>query len=208
MVLDLDRRYLWAGAVLVLLLVFAGGMKYADMKKTEQAKKEIISQPAVSEKDAQKKNQEDIIQVYVTGAVEKPGVYKLQQGARVYEAIDMARSLPTANLKNINLAQKLEDGQPIIVLAVGEETPINQPSGVSTTASTLSKPNISGKVNINSASVQELDDKLPGVGPTIAQRIVDYRTSHGPFARIEDLNEVSGIGDKKFADIKALITVR
>jgi len=207
MVLDLERRYLLAAAVLVLILVFAGGMKYADMKSRDQAKKEIISEPAVSEKEAQKETQDDTIQVYVAGAVEKPGVYKLQSGARVYEAIDMARALPAANLKVINLAQKLEDGQPIIVPAAGEETSMTLTSGGApvTASSNLSN---TGKVNINSASVQELDDKLPGIGPTIAQRIVDYRTSNGAFAKIEDLTEVSGIGDKKFADIKDLITVR
>jgi len=206
-VLDLDRRYLLAAAVLILILVFVGGMKYADIKSRDHAKKEIILETTVSKKDAQKETQEDTIQVYVAGAVEKPGVYKLQTGARVYEAIDMARSLPAANLKVINLAQKLEDGQPIIVPAIGEETSMTSTGGgAPVTAS--SNPRNTGKVNINSASVQELDDKLPGIGPTIAQRIVEYRTSNGAFSKIEDLTEVSGIGDKKFADIKDLITVR
>lgn len=207
MVLDIDRRYLWAGAVLVILLVFAGGMKYAGLKNQEQNKKEIISNTVASEQEAAKEKKEDIIQVYVTGAVEKPGVYRLQPGARVYEAVDMARSLPTANLRNINLAQKVEDGQPIVVPAIGEEPPVNTPGSGLTSGPASSKPGSTGKVNINSASAQELD-VLPGIGPTLAGRIIEYRTSNGAFARIEDINEVSGIGDKKFADIKDLITVQ
>jgi competence protein ComEA len=207
MVLDIDRRYLWAGAVLVLLLVFAGGMKYAGLKNQEQNKKEIISNTVASEKEVAQQKKEDIIQVYVTGAVEKPGVYRLQPGARAYEAIDMAHSLPTANLKNINLAQKIEDGQPIVVPTIGEEPPANVPSSGLTLGPASSKPGSTGKVNINSGSAQDLDG-LPGIGPTLAGRIIEYRTSHGAFVRIEDINEVSGIGDKKFADIKDLITVR
>ncbi len=206
MVLDVDRRYLWAAALLVLLLVFAGGIKYGDMRNQDQSKKEIVSNTLANEQEASKPKKDDIIQVYVTGAVEKPGVYRLQSGARAYEAIDMAHSLPTANLKNINLAQKIEDGQPIVVPAIGEEIPINAPNSGLTLGPASAKPG-SGKVNINSASAQDLDG-LPGIGPTLAGRIIEYRTSHGAFARIEDLNEVSGIGDKKYADIKDLITVR
>jgi len=207
MVLDMDRRYLWVAVGLVLLLVFAGGMKYADMRNQNQSKKEIVSNTVASEKEVPKQKEEEIIQVYVTGAVQKPGVYRLQSGARVYDAVNMAQALPTANLGNINLAQKIVDEQPIIVPAIGEESPVNVPASGLTSGPPSLKPGSTGKVNINSATVQELDG-LPGIGPTLAGRIIEYRTSHGAFARIEDLNEVSGIGDKKFADLKDLITVR
>jgi len=63
-------------------------------------------------------------------------------------------------------------------------------------------------VNINNASVQELDERLPGIGPALAQRIIDYRTLHGRFSRTEELKEVSGIGDKKYAELQDLVTVR
>jgi len=204
---DIDKRYLWAAAVLLLLLVFAGGMKYEHMKNQANHEKEIITSSLVGQKEAQKKAQEEIIQVYVSGAVEKPGVYKLSSSARLYEALEMAQSLPTADLRSINLAQKLEDGQAIVVPNVGEEIPASVSSGGSSTAIASTKSNSKGKVNINSASAQELD-QLPGIGPTLAQRIVEYRNQNGIFASIEELNEVSGIGDKKFADLKDLITVR
>jgi len=205
---DIDRRYLLAIAGLVFILVFAGGMKYAEMRAQEQSKTAIVTDQTSGVQATGDKKTEDIIQVYVTGAVTKPGVYRLEPGARVYQAIDMAGSLPTANLKNINLALKLEDGQAIIVPAVGEETSDNIMGGVTGPSSSTANLNSNGKVNINSASVQELDQKLPGVGPAIAQRIVEYRTSQGAFSKIEDITSVSGIGDKKFADLKDLITVR
>ncbi len=205
MVVDLDRRYIWAAALLALILVFAGGMKYADLRNQQQQEQNIIQQ-AAGESEAEAPTEDDIIQVYVTGAVQKPGVYRLPPDARVYEAIDLAQSLPTANLTNINLAQKLEDGQAIVVPAQGEELATLGGGSISITAS--NGMGGSGKVNINTASVQELDEKLPGIGPTLAQRIVDYRKLHGSFAKIEDLNEVSGIGDAKFAEIKDLIVVR
>lgn len=205
---NIDRRYLMAMAGLILILVFAGGMKYAQLRGGEQSKQKIITEQAAAEPAAGKAKPADMIQVYVTGAVAKPGVYSLESGARIYQAIDMAGSLPTANLKSINLALKLQDGQAILVPAVGEDTVENMSGGMATAGFSASNLSSGGKVNINSASVQELDEKLPGIGPTIAQRIVDYRTNQGAFSKIEDLNEVSGIGDKKFADLKDLITVR
>ena len=205
---DIDKRYLWAAAALLLILVFAGGMKYAELRGQKLGEQEIILNQAAAEKEVGEQQQEDIIQVYVTGAVAKPGVYRLEPEARVYEALDMAGALPTANLKNINLALKLEDGQAIMVPAVGEQTADNILGGIGTGGLSTSNPNSRGKVNINSASAQELDEKLPGIGPTIAQRIVEYRTSQGSFSKIEDLTEVSGIGDKKFTELKDLITVR
>lgn len=206
--MNLERRYIYAAAVIALILVFAGGMKYADIRYRQQAEKENFIKQAAGETEAEAKIKEDIIQIYVTGAVEKPGVYRLPAEARVYQAIDMAQSLPTANLKNINLAQKLEDGQAIVVPALGEETSADVPGASIMSVTASSSMGGSGKVNINTATVQELDEKLPGIGPTLAQRIVDYRKLHGPFAKIEDLNDVSGIGDQKFAEIKDIIVVR
>ena len=205
--LNLEKRYIYAAAVLALILAFFIGMKYAEMRNRENTPEEIIVEQAGGEKDLEQKQEEDI-QVYVTGAVVNPGVYRLQPDARVYEAINMAQALPDANLKNINMAQKLEDGLAIIVPLPGEESPTDIDSGVLISGNTLSGTGQTGKVNINTATAQELDDKLPGIGPTLAQRIVDYRSTHGKFTSIEGLNEVSGIGDKKYADLKDMITVR
>jgi competence protein ComEA len=152
------------------------------------------------------------IQVHVAGAVQRPGVYELPAGARVNEAVSLAGLLPEANPNALNLAAPLNDGQQLIVPRQGEEAaPVNggNPPG-SATAGGGVQPGATrtgGKININTATLAELDT-LPGIGPTLAQRILDYRAQKGPFRTIEDLQNVAGIGPKKFADLKDWITVR
>ncbi len=157
--------------------------------------------------------EETEIKVYVSGEVEKPGLYKLKTGARVYDVLEMAGILPGADLTNAQPARKIQDGETIVLYPPGQNPGITVPNkqgtnNASVSASATTSTNANGLLNINTASAQELDERLPGIGPTLAQRIVDYRSSNGAFASIEDINNVSGIGDKKFADIKELITVR
>lgn len=147
--------------------------------------------------------------VYVSGQVSRPGVYELSPGAIAQEAIDAAGGFTgQADTRLVNLAQSLSDGVQIYVPAVGEEVvvpPVVEsvpaeaaPAGAATSSD--------GKVNINTAGVEELDT-LPGIGPATAQSILDYRDANGPFATIEDIMNVSGIGPAKFGQIKDLITV-
>ena len=140
------------------------------------------------------------LRVYVTGAVERADVYTLPPGSLVKDAIAAAGGATAdADLEQINLAIEVYDQQQIHVPRKGEEvTPVAAPVGV---------PSTMGKVNINTASVEELDT-LPGIGPAIAQRIIVYRTEHGDFAAIEDITNVKGIGPATFEEIKELITVR
>jgi len=139
-----------------------------------------------------------LIVVHVVGAVQKPGVYHLPAGSRVYQALEQAGGkLEGADLERINLAQPLVDGQQVFLPMKGAEG-AGQPLPAGGAAS--------GKVNINTASKDELED-LPGIGAVKAQSIINYREQHGPFQRVEDLLEVSGIGDKTLAEIKELITV-
>lgn len=204
MVMNIEKRYLGAALALVLILAFFAGMKYGDIRNKKDGEELIIDSTVQTQAD--QPVEEEIIQVYVTGAVANPDVYRLDAEARVYEAVDMAQALPEANLSTINMAQKLEDGQAVLIPRQGEEeTPSMSESFI--TSSGLSGSGKTGKVNINKANIQELD-ALPGIGPTLAQRIIDYRTTHGPFTSIESLNEVSGIGEKKYADLQDLITVR
>ncbi len=212
-VLDMDRRYLLGGLIVIMLIAFVGGIKYGDMRQAEPDQEMILSGTATGENIPPEETE---IQVYVSGEVEKPGLYKLKSGARVYEALDMAGILPSADLQNAQPARKLQDGETITLFPQGQNPGLsvaNQPGANSSSAAAVSTPSYTsasstGMININTASVQELDDRLPGIGPALAQRIVDYRSSSGAFASIEDINNVSGIGDKKFADIKALIRVR
>ena len=139
-----------------------------------------------------------LIVVHVVGAVQKPGVYRLPAGSRIYQALEQAGGgLEGADLERINLAQPLVDGQQVFLPLKGAEGAGQpQPTGGVT----------SGKVNINTAGKEELEN-LPGIGAVKAQGIINYRQQHGPFQRIEDLLDVSGIGEKTLAEIKELITV-
>lgn len=135
--------------------------------------------------------------VDVTGAVNKPGVYSLTGKSRVIDAIKAAGdSAPGADLSTINLARILNDGEQIYV----ESTVVNS-AGVR-----VSKSVHTGPININRATAHQLD-ALDGIGPVIAQRIVDYRKVNGSFVSIDDLQKVSGIGAAKFAQIKAKVRI-
>ncbi|MEZ0395910.1 MAG: ComEA family DNA-binding protein [Anaerolineales bacterium] len=128
--------------------------------------------------------------VYVTGAVATPGVYILPPGSRVADAVEAAGGFAEgAEQERINLAALLQDGEQIDV------------PGVAATSRVLTQ-----RVNINTATVDELDD-LPGIGPTAAQSIVDYRLANGPFQTIWDLQNVPGIGPATFDRIKDYVTV-
>jgi competence protein ComEA len=135
--------------------------------------------------------------VDVTGAVNTPGVYTLTASSRVIDAIKAAGgSAPGADLSTINLARVLADGEQIYVDAA-----ITNSKGVR-----VSTTKRSGPININRATVGDFDS-LDGIGPVIANRIVSYRKTHGPFITVEDLQKVSGIGAAKFAQIKSKIRV-
>ena len=135
--------------------------------------------------------------VDVTGAVNTPGVYTLTASSRVIDAIKAAGgSAPEADLSTINLARVLADGEQIYVDAA-----VTNSKGVR-----VSTTKRSGPININRATVGDFDS-LDGIGPVIANRIVSYRKTHGPFITVEDLQKVSGIGAAKFAQIKSKIRV-
>jgi competence protein ComEA len=146
------------------------------------------------------------IVVYVTGAVQRPGVYKIPRDSRLVDAIQQAGGfLEGADLTQVNLAEKVEDGAQIVIPGVKDfPTPqlIIGGSGILVTPT----PPAGQLVNLNSASV-ELLDQLPGIGPTVAQKIVDYRKENGPFTRVDDLLKIPGIGPSTLDEIRGLVTV-
>ena len=148
------------------------------------------------------------VYVDVDGAVVRPGVYRLKDGARVSQAIDAAGGLTAeADVTGLNRASKATDGQKIYVPTVGEQQAATAVDGAeSGTATTPSAGSSSGLVNINTASAAELQT-LSGIGPSMAQSIIDERTKNGAFASVDDLMRVSGIGEKKLAKIKDCICV-
>ena len=153
---------------------------------------EVVAPPVVAVQIAAPE-----IFVDVTGAVTKPGVYTLAANSRVIDAIKAAGdSAPGADLSTINLARVLSDGEQIYV----DATIINS------AGKRVSKTVHSGPINVNRATAAQLDS-LDGIGPVIAKRIIEYRKVNGPFATVEDLQKVSGIGTAKFAIIKSKLRV-
>jgi competence protein ComEA len=137
------------------------------------------------------------MQVTVDGAVNEPGIYLLPPGSLVNDAVRAAGG-PTggADLERINLARLLSDGDHVHVPRIGDVLPTATPYGLSR----------DGRIDINLAG-SVLLETLPGIGPAIAQRIIEYREMNGPFEAIEEIQDVPGIGEGKFQEIEDLITV-
>ncbi|SFQ99365.1 ComEA family DNA-binding protein [Desulfoscipio geothermicus] len=169
------------------------------------------------------------IVVHVVGAVQKPGLYRLSPGSRVGDAVHQAGPTNDSALDYLNLAAPLEDGRQIVVPSLEDiksrqsaaaAVPQKPAGSVGAVASGLpgaapaSPPayaapggtGSAGKINLNTAGTAELE-KLPGIGPALAQRIIDYRNQNGPFMVPEDIKNVSGIGDKRFEQIKDMIFI-
>lgn len=153
------------------------------------------------------------IMIDVKGAVKYPGVYTLNDGQRIVDAVEMAGGYAEgANPSLINHAQKLQDEMVIYIPRVGEEltetmeqlVQVSQAGGSSSGSGGV---NSAGKVNLNKASESELT-QLPGIGPSKATAIVKYRTEQGTFQTAEDLKKVTGIGEKTFEQLKDLIDVK
>lgn len=194
--------------IIVLFIIFAMGIKFIldDLKTptpmNSLAQTDLIEEDTKSEEEEDFEEDNSLIMVYISGQVYSPGVYELVTGDRVKDVVELAGGLTKeADLNSINLAKKISDEEKIHIPKQGEENIyIGQMA-----ESTMSQTSNSSKININVCSNSELES-LPGIGSVIADRIIEYRKST-PFNKIEELKNVSGIGDKKFESIKDLITV-
>ena len=199
---DSLKRYRPYLAMLILLIVVLAGTIFF-LRRTEPPPL-VITTPT-----ARPTPTIATIIVDVRGAVNKPGVYSLTAGSRVQDALAFAGdTVSNADTRALNLARKLNDGEQLYVPVQGEATPVPLPpaSGSRSSAATPTKAPL-GKININTATLAELD-LLPGIGPSIGQRIIDYRTQNGDFKKIDDLKKVRGIGDAMFDQIKDSVTVQ
>lgn len=163
----------------------------------------------VGETESDAAETDDMVIVDVDGAVTAPGVYELEQGARVADAIAAAGGLsPDADTTSLNQAAEVADGSKIYVPVTGSAAAAGSSSGDGSTAANGSQAGASSNalVNINAATLEELDG-LPGIGPATAQSIIDDRMENGPFTSPEDLMRVSGIGEKKFEKLSSLICI-
>ncbi len=137
------------------------------------------------------------VRVSVQGAVRAPGLYKLAPGSIVQDAVSAAGGfLPNADSNRLNLAAPLTDGQALII-------PLEIPTPLPGTPPPVSTP-AGKKINLNTATLEELDS-LPGIGPVLAQRIIEYRQTIGPFQSVDDLLHVKGIGSALLEKIRDLV---
>ncbi len=195
--------------LIVLVVVFSLGYKFIveDLITPTDPPLALVQMPETTNEDNLEILEEDpIIMVHISGQVYSPGLVELVRGDRLIDAVNFAGGLTKdADLDRINLAKKLEDEEKIYIPKIGES---NEPL-LAISEELITQSRSSGNkttININTANLDELDT-LPGVGKVIAQRIIDYRTT-SPFKTIDDLKNVSGIGDKIFNGLKDLITIK
>ena len=185
---------------ILLILVGVGGL----FSKKEESVEEttVVETTVLAEKTEASTTQETVIFVDIKGAVKNPGVYQMKVGDRVKDALDAAGGLTDeADSQKVNLAKRLEDQMVIVVPKVGEEAE-EIPAGA-----TSKEEAKEGKVNINTATVEELKT-LKGVGDKKAEAIIEYRKKNGSFKTKEDLMKVRGIGKKLFESFEERIVTQ
>lgn len=197
-----------AGIVLIGVVIYN---VYLNNEKFDSSENLVLENETMAEA-SNTVDYEDIVVVHMTGCVKNPGVVKLKEGSRIEDAIEAAGGLTDdADISNVNLAYVLDDGSKIKIPSVNEigkdDSYISEESG----ADVILNENTGGVekssiVNINKASEVELQT-LPGIGASLAGRIIEYRETNGKFKSIEDIKNVSGIGEAKFDSIKDFITV-
>ncbi len=190
--------------ILIGIVVVIASIKLIDIYYQNNNNEEITIQNVLTTEDEPEKIENETIKVYVTGEVKNQGVIELEQGSRIVDAIEKAGGqTEEANLKNVNLAYELEDGQKIYIPNKSEEN-TNEITDDGITGSD-SKEN--DTININKANEKELQE-LNGIGESLASSIIKYREDNGKFKNIEDLKNVPGIGESKFSNIKEKIKVK
>ncbi len=204
MLKDLSREQLFIIIGLVLVILSGLGVMAYRRLAGDESEEIVIEEPT---QEMQRIEVGKVV-VHVTGAVKQEGVYKLKLGDRVIDALGLAGgAAPDANLSSINLAEKVKDGQKIIVpVKVKVVERRSGDPGIRGSGTSSGKTAVSGKVNINIASEKELC-KVRGVGPSTAKKIIEHRSTNGPFSKIEDIMKVKGIGKGKFAKIKEQIII-
>lgn len=190
------------GAVVVVLLVALGVTVVAGMVRSGAAAPEIVpvDRSPGTDGSAGADVSAGTLYVHVSGAVARPGLYRLEGGARLVDAIAAAGGFADdADDAGVNLARPVSDGEQVVVPVEGA---IAAPVGGSTQAGAAGDT----RVNLNTATVAELDT-LPRIGPAIAQRIVDWRTTNGRFSAVDDLLSVPGIGEKMLESLRLLVVL-
>ena len=206
--------------VLVIAIVVAIGMIYFIYNKnqiTDDVNLEndiLVSENVAKEKSLNTTEENEVI-IHITGSVKNPRIVRLKEGSRIEDAIEAAGGLTeNADISKVNLAYVVDDGTKIKIPSsqeedIGDEEIIDSGSGenIIIEKNTTSSNKSSQTININKATETELQT-LPGIGASLASRIIEYRSQTGKFGSIEEIKNVNGIGDSKFENIKDLISVK
>ncbi|MFC0270075.1 helix-hairpin-helix domain-containing protein [Metabacillus herbersteinensis] len=213
----IQKNKKWLGVLSLLVIVFLLFLYQSNVnQETQQTSIDsllledsaVTDQVSASEESVENQKEVEVIPnlvIDVKGAVTAPGVYEMEPGNRIHHVISKAGGLTKeANELLINLAAPLEDGMVIYVPKQGEEQAM--PALVQGNSANPSSPSSEGMVNINQATSEQLQT-LTGIGPSKAEAILSYREENGLFKSIEDLKNVSGIGEKTFEKLKEEITI-
>ena len=201
--------------IIIISIITLGVAYYAYIMKTNDefnVEEQSLEIENTTEENNEAKEEKSKIIVHVSGAVKNEGIVELEEKARVADAIEAAGGVTEdAYMRNINLASLLEDGMKVYIPTKEEVMQKEENSDYIIGSNNIIENNNveskkSGKVNINTATKEELDT-LPGVGELTANKIISYREENGKFKSIEEIKEVSGIGDSKFEQIKDLIEI-
>lgn len=204
----MDKQKIIKIAIAIVVSILAMIYYFSNKQETTTYDNVLSSDVIVENKTEEKTIEEkSVIKVYVTGEVMAPGVIELEEGARIQDAIEGAGGIKAeANLKDINLAYEVADGEKIYI-PNGSEIVEEVSEQASSGSSSSSSSNSNGKININKATATELTS-VPGIGESTAQKIIAYREENGKFKTIEDIKNVSGIGDSKYNSMKDSISVK
>ena len=189
----------------IILLIF-GIIYIIKIKIDESNNMDLMLETNTNEIIASSNNEEKtMIKVHIDGQIKNRGVVELEEGSRLVDAIEKSGGLTEeADTSNINLADILQDGEKVYIYSKQEVEELKSIGKLNEEIDNTTKKD--NKININTATQAELEE-ITGIGPFLAQKIIEYRESNGKFKDIEELKNVSGIGDKKFESMKSQITI-
>lgn len=199
--------------IFIIIIIISIGMLYFiysknQIKETTSIEDEILISNSTEKEENEKKEQ---VIIHITGSVKNPGIVKLKEGSRIEDAIEAAGGLTeNADITNVNLAYVLDDGIKIKIPSVTDEDIEDEVISENIGENIVEENNETSKgniVNINKATESELQE-LPGIGSSLASKIIEYRNQNGKFNNIEDIKNVNGIGESKYSSIKDLIKVK
>lgn len=198
--LPFTRRQALSGAVAVLVVLAVGGRL---LLRPDAHADALSVEPVVAVETATTDSASAAqVVVHVVGAVRSPGLYRLDEGSRVADALALAGgTVPKADLAAVNLAAQLIDGTQVVVPKTGRRG--QAPSAAVSGAAGAPAP--AGPIRLNTATLEQLQE-IPGVGPVTAQRIVEFREQNGPFRSVDELDAVPGIGPKRLEQMRELVT--